>query len=188
MAKAVKTKKEAAKKEESGFFIVRTVRKATDTVSEKVKVYNDKYVSKALDKGKKAVKEVNDKYVAKNFEKGKETFKEYNEKYIVKNFEKGREYIDGPYKKLTKKVDDVLAKGREMEKDAWKKFDQYVENGRKYAYKIPMVETIEKRVSSSLNSLPGVINIPSKAEIEKLTLAMEALNSNIETLNKQRAV
>jgi hypothetical protein len=114
--------------------------------------------------------------------------KEYNEKYLAKNIEKGKEYLDGPYKKVSGKIDDVLAKGRDLEKDALKKLDGIMENGKKFMHKIPMVEVVEKKVTGSLNSLPGIINMPNKGEIEKLTLAMQTLNSNIETLKKMKTV
>jgi hypothetical protein len=182
------TKKSAKKEEVKNNVIVEKIQKASDAVTEKIKVYNEKYLAENIEKGKKTLKEYNEKYVAKNIEKGKETIKEYNEKYVAKNIEKGKEYFDGPYKKVTKKVDDVLAKGRDMEKDALKKLDEVVVNGKKVMYKFPMVETIEKKVSESLNSLPGFINMPNKGEIEKLTMAMQALNTNIETLKNQKAV
>ena len=182
------TKKEEVKEEVKSNVIVEKIQKASDAVTEKIKDYNEKYLSENIEKGKKTIKEYNEKYVAKNLEKGKDTFKEYNEKYVVKNLEKGKEYFDGPYKKVTKTVDDVLAKGRDIEKDALKKLDEVVDNGKKFMYKIPMVETVEKKVTKSLNSLPGFVNMPNKGEIEKLTLAMQALNTNIEALKNQKAV
>jgi len=186
---AKKATKKAEKKEEAtNNVIVEKIQKASDAVTDKIKVYNEKYLADNIEKGKKTFQEYNEKYVAKNIEKGKETFKEYNEKYVVKNIEKGKEYFDGPYKKVTKSVDEVLAKGRDMEKDALKKLDEVVDNGRKIMYKIPMVETVEKKVTDSLNSLPAFINMPSKGEIEKLTIAMQALNTNIETLKTQKTV
>lgn len=187
---AKKETKKAAKKEASAKnnAIVEKIQKASDAVTEKIKTYNDKYLAENIEKGKKTLKEYNEKYVAKNIEKGKETFKEYNEKYVVKNLEKSKEYLDRPYKKITKTVDEVLAKGRDLEKDALKKLDEVVDSSRKFMYKIPMVETVEKKVTESLNSLPSIINMPNKGEIEKLTLAMQALNSNIETLKNQKTV
>ncbi len=179
MAKSEKTKKTG--KEESGV-IVDAFQKATDTVSAKIKDYNEKYLAKAIENGKEKVKEINEKYVEKTIEKGKDTFKEYNEKYLAKNIEKGKEYVEGPYNKLADKIDEVLAKGRDIEKDALKKLDEFVENGRKFMYKIPMVETVEKKMTDGLNALPGMVNMPNKGEIENLTKAMKALNSNIESL------
>jgi len=173
MAKSVKTKKTS--KEEQGV-IVEAFQKATDAVSTKMKDYNEKYLTKAIENGKEKVKEINEKYL------------EYNEKYLTKNIEKGKEYVEGPYNKLTDKVDEVLAKGRDIEKDALKKLDEFVEDGRKFMYKIPMVETVEKKMTEGLNALPGMINMPSKGEIVKLTKAMKALNSNIESLKTQKAI
>ncbi|MBC2714283.1 MAG: hypothetical protein HF978_03145 [Desulfobacteraceae bacterium] len=180
-------KKKAKKEEVKNNVIVEKIQKASDAVTEKIKDYNEKYLAETIEKGKKTFKEYNEKYVSKNIEKGKETIKEYNEKFVVKNLEKGKEYFDGPYKKVSETIDDVLEKGRDLEKDALKKLDEVVDNGKKFMYKIPMVETVEKKVSESLNSLPGIVNMPNKSEIEKLTLAMQALNTNIEILKKQKA-
>ncbi len=185
MTKSGKTKK--TNKEEQGV-IVETFQKATDAVSTKIKDYNEKYLSKAIENGKEKVKEINEKYLEKTIEKGKDTFKEYNEKYLAKNIEKGKEYFEKPYNNLTDKVDEVLAKGRDIEKDTLKKLDEFVENGRKFMYKIPMVETVENKMTDGLKALPGIINMPSKGEIEKLTKAMKALNSNIELLKTQKAI
>ncbi|MFZ2631703.1 MAG: hypothetical protein WA081_08760 [Desulfosalsimonadaceae bacterium] len=159
----------AKKQEKKSNVIVEKVQKASDAVTGKIKDYNEKYV-------------------AKNIEKGREALKEYNEKYVVKNIEKGKEYIEKPYKKITGKVDEVLAKGRDLEKDAFKKLDGVIVNGKKFMYKLPLVETVEKKVTNSLNSLPGYINMPNKGEIQKLTQAMQSLNKNIEALKNQKMV
>jgi len=102
--------KKKAKKEEKNNVIVEKIQKASETVTEKIKDYNEKYLADTIEKGKKTFKDYNEKYVSQNVEKGKETIKEYNEKYIVKNFEKGKEYFDGPYKKISETVEDVLKK------------------------------------------------------------------------------
>ncbi|PIP42563.1 MAG: hypothetical protein COX19_00775 [Desulfobacterales bacterium CG23_combo_of_CG06-09_8_20_14_all_51_8] len=180
--------KKAAKKETKKNAIVEKIQKTSETVSEKIKDYNEKYLAKTVEKGKARLKEYNEKYLAKNIEKGRDALKEYNEKYVVKTVEKSKEYLDRPYKKVSGTIDDMLAKGRDIEKDAMKKLDGVMENGKKFMYKIPMVERVEKKVTSSLNSLPGIINMPNKGEIEKLTLAMQSLNSNIETLKKMKTV
>lgn len=181
-------KKETCKEETKKNAIVEKIQKTSETVSEKIKTYNEKYLAKTVEKGKATLKEYNEKYLAKNIEKGREALKEYNEKYVAKTIDKGKEYLDKPYKKISGTIDDMLAKGRDLEKDALKKFDGVMENGKKFMYKFPMVERVEKKVSESLNSLPGIINMPNKGEIEKLTLAMQTLNSNIETLKKMKTI
>lgn len=180
--------KKAAKKEEKKNGIMEKIQKTSDSVTEKIKEYNEKYLADSIEKGKKTVKEYNEKYVAKNIEKGREKVKEYNEKYVSKTIERGKEYFDGPYKKISEALEDALAKGRDIEKDALKKLEEVMEQGKKVAYKVPMVETVEKKITQSLNSLPGIINMPNKGEIEKLTMAMQALNTNIETLKKQKTI
>ncbi len=184
MAKtATKTKKADAA--QAG--ITGKIQKAAESMTEKVKGYNEKYVAKNLEKGKATLKEYNEKYLVKTVEKGKDTFKEYNDKYLSKAVEKGKSYIDGPYKKLSGTMDEWLEKGKTFEKDAWKKMDGYVANGKKFMYKLPLVETVEKRVTERLNAVPAMVNLPGKGDIEKLTVAMESLNSNIESLKKQSA-
>ena len=187
MTKKTETKK-TTKKEEKNNGVVEKFQKVSETVTGKMKDYNEKYLADTIEKGKKTFNEYNEKYVAKNIEKGRETIKEYNEKYVAKNIEKGKEYFEGPYKKVTETLDDVLAKGRDFEKDALKKWDKAMDQSKKFMYKVPMVETFEKKFTSSLNSLPTIVNMPSKAEIEKLTMAMQTLNTNIETLKKQKTV
>lgn len=167
MAKSAETKKAATK--ETRESIVGTIRKTRETVTKKIKGYNEKYLAKTIDKGK-------------------QTVKDYNEKYLSKTIEKGKDYFEGPYKKMTDALSDVREKGREIEKDARKKFDEIVADGKKIVNKIPMVEAIEKKVTDGLRGVPSLVNMPSRGEIKKLTLAMESLSANIETLNKQKSL
>jgi F0F1-type ATP synthase membrane subunit b/b' len=164
MAKSADTKKAATK--ETRESIVETIRKTRETVTEKIKGYNEKYLADTI-------------------EKGKQTVKDYNEKYLSKHIEKGKDYFEGPYKKMTDALSDIREKGRGIEKDARKKFDEIVAESKKIINKIPMVETIEKKVTENLRRVPAMVNMPSKGEIEKLTLAMESLSANIETLKKE---
>ena len=127
-------------------------------------------VQKASDAVTEKIKDYNEKYLAKSIDKGKKTLKKYNKKYIEKNIEKSKEYLEKPYKELTEKLDGVVA------------------DGKKFMRKLPLVKTVEKKVTSSLNSLPGFINMPSKGEIDKLSRAIKSLNKNIETLNIQKMV
>ncbi len=166
MAKSAKTKKAADKKNRET--IVDTIRQTREKITEKVRYYNEKYLEETI-------------------EKGKNTVKDYNEKYLSKTIDKGRDYFEGPYNKMTDAISDVREKGREIEKDARKKFEEFVADGRKFINKIPMVETIETKVNEKMRSIPTMVNMPSKGEIEKLTLAMENLTTNIEILQKQKS-
>ncbi len=161
MAKAARGRKANAKK--SNFTVIEKIREYPKEIADKVKSYNEKYLAEPIEKGKK-------------------TLKTYNKKYIVKTFKKGRDYLEKPYRKFTDRVDDLLARGRDMEKDALDKLDELWEDGRDFAYKIPMVETLEKKVSNGLKSLPGMVNMPNRGEIQKLTRAVETLNANLKSL------
>lgn len=134
-ATAVKeTKKQKTEKaqEESQFFVVKTAKKAADTLTEKFKTYNEKYVTKYVDSGR-----------------------------------------------------DFL---KDMEKNARKRFDEMVETGKKYKSKVPMADKIEKRITDTYNSVKSRINLPTKDDINKLTLAMDKLTTKVDELNRKYSV
>jgi len=180
-------KTEEAQAETTKTSITEKIRKAADNLTGKVRDYNEKYVAATIEKGKKTVREYNEKYLEKTVEKGKDTLKEYNDKYVSKYVEKGKSYVEGPYKKMSGQVDELLSRGRKIEKDAVKKIEGALESGKKMVAKLPMAETIEKKVKAGLNAVPSMVNLPVKEDIEKLTKAMDTLNSNIKTLNNQSA-
>ncbi len=179
------TKAKKAQSTEKENMITETIQKVADNISEKIKEYNEKYLTKAIDKSKEALKEYNEKYLAKAIEKSKDAIQQYNDKYVSKAIDKSKEYFEKPYQKAVDALEDALKKGRKLEKDAYKKIDKYVAQGRKFMAKVPMVETIEKKMTEGLNAIPGLINMPTKEEIKKLTAAMQTLNNNIESLKKQ---
>ncbi len=95
------------------------------------------------------------------------TIRDYNQKYVVVTLEKGRKKAKGYNEKYVSKP---IEKG--------------VAEGRKMINKIPMVKTVEKKMTDGLQRVPAMFNMPSKGEIEKLNIALENLNSSIETLKK----
>ncbi len=161
-------KETEVKKVETEESITTKIQKTADSMVEKVKEYNEQYVVKTVDKGR-------------------EMLKEYNDKYLAKLVEKGKKYVDGPYQKVSKIIDDMVEKGRTIEKDTMKRVEEYVTKGRDYIVKLPVVKEVEKKVNTSLKAIPGMINLPGKEDIERLTKAMETLNANIEALKKQSA-
>jgi len=159
---------ETKKTETTQAQILGKIRKTADTLTGKLKEYNEKYVAETV-------------------EKGKDTLKQYNDKYVSNYVEKGKNLVEGPYKKVSAQVDELLEKGRKIEKDVMKKFDEVLEKGKKTVSKLPMAETVEKKVKSGLNAVPSLVNLPVKEDIEKLTKAVDALNKNIEDLKKKAA-
>ncbi|MFO8112002.1 MAG: hypothetical protein R6T92_05775 [Desulfosalsimonadaceae bacterium] len=124
-------------------------------------------VRKAGDKISGTIREYNQKYVVVTLEKGRKKANDYNEKYVVKTIENG--------KKKAKAYN---------EKYVSKPIEKGVAEGRKIINRIPMVATVEKKVTDGLQRVPAMFNMPSKGEIEKLNIALENLNSSIETLKK----
>lgn len=122
---------------------------------------------KTGDKISGTIRDYNQKYIVETIEKGKRKATDYNKKYVVKTIEKGKQ-----------KAKDY------NEKYVSKTIEKGVAESRKIIDKMPMVKTVEKKVTEGLQRFPSMINMPSKAEIEKLSIALENLNSNIETLNK----
>lgn len=144
-------------------------KKAEKTATESTRFSITETINQAKDKVSVKIKAYNDKYLAKTIEKGRQKAKTYNDQYVVKNVEKGKQ------------------KAKEYnEKYVSKTIEKGIADGRKIINKVPMVGTIEKKVTDGLRGVPSMINMPSKGEIEKLTLALENLNTNIETLKNTK--
>lgn len=87
-AKTAKKQKKTEAPEESQFFVVRTAKKAADMWTEKVKTYNEKYVTKYVDSGRDFFKDV-EKNARKRYDEMLETGKKYKDKVpMVDKFEK----------------------------------------------------------------------------------------------------
>ncbi len=115
--------------------------------------------------------EKTDFFVVRTIKEAKETYaarlKEYNEKYACKARETGKEFIDG------------------IEKDARKVLNNMIENGKKYKDRLPMVGSMEKKFNNGWSSVREQIDLPSKTDIERLTIAMNALNDRVNDLNRK---
>lgn len=139
--------------------------KGKKTTGKNVRTLIPETVRKTGEKVSGTIREYNQKYIVETLEKGKRKAKEYNEAYVVKNVEKGKQKAKIYNEKyVSKNIEKGLAEGRKM------------------INRIPMVGTIEKKVNEGLQRVPAIINMPSKAELDKLSLALENLNSNIESL------
>ncbi|MCP4113643.1 MAG: hypothetical protein GY749_50315 [Desulfobacteraceae bacterium] len=132
------------------FFVVRTIKKAKDTYTDKVKEYNEK------------LKEYNEKFVKNR----KEVLKDYNEKYVKNFVETGKDFGEG------------------VKKDTLKVIDLAVEKGKNLIPENTVLETVKEKVSCSVKTVTDKINLPSKQDIEKLTGAVETLNSKVDSLIK----
>ncbi len=130
-------------KTEAEFFIVKTIKKAKDAYTDKVKDYNERFIKNR-----------------------KEVIKDYNEKYIKNFIETGKDFGEG------------------VKKDTLKVIDLAVEKGKKLIPENTVTETVKEKVSTSFKTVTDKINLPSKQDIEKLTGAVETLNTKVDSLIK----
>ena len=49
-----------------------------------------------------------------------------------------------------------------------------------------MKKTIEKKISTTIDSIPEKLNIPSKAEIDNLLESINGVNQKVDALNKKQ--
>lgn len=96
-----------------------------------------------------------------------EKVKHYNEKYGIK--EKGKELLT------------------ETEKKARRITDSLIENSKKYKSKMPFIGNIEQKINDGLDTVRDHINLPSKNDIKRLTVAMNDLNERMQDLNRKYA-
>ncbi len=215
MEKAKKSTKKAVKKSKSQFYVVRTALEARDNLTDKVKDYNEKFVNDPFKAGMEFIEDVrkDPRKVygglvddSRDFLKGlkKDGQNTVNDgKKLVKDLSKdprkvfdsfvddAKEYVGDVRKDVRKTMDGFVDNGKDffegVEKDARKVIDDVLDSGKKAFKKFPVVETVEKKVSSGMKAVPSQLNLPSKKDIEKLTCSVKALNSKVENLSKQYA-
>ena len=215
MAKAKKSTKKAVKKTKSQFYVVRTAREVGENLTDTVKEYNEKYVKKPFETGKEFIEDVRmdprkvfDGLVddSQDFVKGvrKDARKTVDDgKKLVKDLRKdprkvfdgfvddAKEYVGDVRKDARKTMDGFVDDGKDflegLEKDVRKVIDDFLDSGKKAFEKIPMVETVEKKLNSGMKAVPAQLNLPSKKDIEKLTINVKALNKKVDNLSKQYA-
>lgn len=108
MTEKKKTTKKETKKQENGFFITRTARKAVDAAKDNLNTYGDKFVKPVLDSGKQfrdRVKTDARKAVDSAVEKGKKMVPEIpGAKMVERKFNDGLGAVTG-YLNLPQKTD-----------------------------------------------------------------------------------
>jgi hypothetical protein len=114
--------------------------------------------------------------------------KDYQNRYIVKPYETGRELVadfrEAPRKTFVSVVEDGKALMGDVKEDAFERVNEYVKNSRDHFERLPLVKKLDKHVVGMLKAIPAKVNLPSKAEIRKLTRTVDALNKKMDQLNK----
>ncbi|MBU2452420.1 MAG: phasin family protein, partial [Proteobacteria bacterium] len=65
--------------------------------------------------------------------------------------------------------------------------ENILEMGKKNLDKLPMKKTIEKKISSGIESIPSRLNLPSRDEIDNLVIGIDGVNKKVDELNKHFA-
>jgi len=197
MAKAKKSTKKAVKKTKSQFYVVRTAREVGENLTDTVKEYNEKYVKKPFETGKEFIEDARmdpRKVFDGLVDDGKKLVKDLRKdpRKVFDGFvDDAKEYVGDVRKDARKTMDGFVDNGKDflegVEKDVRKVIDDFLDSGKKAFEKIPMVETVEKKLNSGMKAVPAQLNLPSKKDIEKLTINVKALNKKVVNLSKQYA-
>ena len=91
----------------------------------------------------------------------------YNELYFKKLYETGK------------------ALRKQLREDSRKLAEDMIENGKKYAPKIPGAQKMEARITDSFRSAISRLDLPGKKDIERLTNAIDALNRRMDRMDKK---
>lgn len=196
--KSTKAKaKKTGKKVESRFHAVRSLNKTRDNWIETARDYNQKYITKPFENGKDFVVELKNhpqKTFDDIFDSGKglvADLKKDPKKVWNGLADSGKDLTEGTKKDFLKIVDNILDGGKDLygslEKDAQKMLDDFLDKGKKITHRIPGKEALEKGISRSLESIPGLLNLPSKKDMDKLSKTVRTLNTKLNTLSKQCA-
>ena len=202
MASAKKTTRKTAKKAErktkSQSYVVRSIRETRENWAETVKGYNEKYVQKPFEKGKGFFEDLREdprKVFEDLMDDGKDFVKDVRKdpRKVLSGFvDDGKDFVDGVRKDARKAIDQLVDNGKDLyrglDKDTRKIFDGLVDDGKKVMDKIPMVKTMEDKISDGFESIPDRLNLPSKNDMKKLAGAMKALNRKVDGLSRELSV
>lgn len=81
-------------------------------------------------------------------------------------------------------VDDYKTVLKGIEKDARIVKKDLLESGKKAIDKVPGKQKIEKKITSTIKSIPTQLNMASKKDIDSLVRGMKELNEKVDTLSK----
>lgn len=177
-----------AAKNESRFFIVKTVNGAKEKIDDQIKAYNKKYVKKTVENSREFIKEMKADPVERIdglIDDGKKALgkvKSDGFKAIRKKMTTSKNDVRKKFKKINLETQRVY-KG--IENDAKMIVEDLFSFGKKNLDKIPMKMTIEKKISAGINVIPEKLNLPSKSEIDNLLKGIDGVTKKVDVLNKQ---
>ncbi|SLM30204.1 hypothetical protein MTBBW1_2130099 [Desulfamplus magnetovallimortis] len=192
------------------FETIKAIRETRESFKKKVDCYNDKYIKKTVDSGREFMKELQNDPLKKidsiieDSSKAVKTFKSDSRKKYDEVKTKSKE-ISGKFKESPfKYVGDVV---KDAKADTEKKIEKYKENrkkflegvekdvniirqdimdaGKKVIDNLPMKKRVEKKISSTIEKFPSILNLPSKKEVEELISGLDSVSKKVDSLSKQ---
>lgn len=199
MAKAKKTVRKTGKKNERKTkfqsYAIQSIRETGESWAETMKDYNEKYVQKPFENGKEFFEDlrVDPRKVFEDLvDDGKDFVKDVRKdhrKVLNDLFDEGKDLVDGIGKDARNAIDQIIdgskAFYKGLDKDTRKVFDGLIDDGKKVMEKVPMMKTMEEKISNRFESIPDRLNLPSKNDMRRLTNAMKALNRKVDGLSRE---
>ncbi|MCP3873257.1 MAG: hypothetical protein GY699_08915 [Desulfobacteraceae bacterium] len=179
-----------AQKKESKFYIAKTIKDARKKIETKIKTVNEKYVKKQLENGREFFSELKSdpiKRIDDLIDDSKDALNKTKDDRF-KAWQKAAKTAKTDARKRFKKINiegKKVYKG--IENDAKLLVDDFIEISKKNIERIPMKKTIEKKIASTIESIPSKLNLPSKDEIDNLVSGIDGVNKKVDALNKQYA-
>ncbi len=177
-------------KNESRFYIAKTINEAKKKIEGKVKIYNEKYVKKQVENGREFITELKADPV-KRIDDLIDDSRGAIKKVRSERMETLQKKMDTTKKDVRKKIERINKETRTVYKgignDAKLILEDIVALGKKNLDKLPMKKTIEKKISHGIDAIPTKLNLPSKEEIDNLVTGIDGVNKKVDALNKQYA-
>ena len=176
-------------KNESRFYLTKTINEAKGQIEKKIKTYNEKYIKEQLENGREFITELKSdpiKTIDDLIDDSQEAIKKVRStriKMLQKKVETTKKDVRRQFEKINKKTRTIY-KG--IESDAKLIAEDVITLGKKNLDKFPMKKTIEKKISTTIDSIPEKLNIPSKAEIDNLLESINGVNQKVDALNKKQ--
>jgi polyhydroxyalkanoate synthesis regulator phasin len=190
-----KTAKKTGRKKASQSYVVRSIRETRENWAETMNGYHEKYVQKPFEKGKEFFEDLREdprKVFDDLMDDGKDFVKDVRKdpRKVLNGFvDDGKDFVDGLRKDARTAIDQLVDGGKDfyrgLDKDTRKIFDGLVDDGKNFVDKLPMVKTMEDKISDGFDSIPDRLNLPSKNDMKKLASAMKALNKKVDGLSRE---
>ncbi len=112
-------------------------------------------------------------------------------KFIQEKVDTSSAYAEDKKKRTRKQIDTAVDEAQRfysgLKKDADKLLDRYAKNRQEYREQILMLESFEKKITNRVRGMLKKMDLPDRGDIEKLAVALEAMNNKVDNLKGSTA-